>query len=171
MLNNTEGLQFLHRPWQRISKRYHYPLSMMSGLSQPHNHFYIKKPPLVAFLWSFYLVRNIIIQAYTNFANSAVFILIYFDCCTFIGYARLHRNNLPNVKQKIPFGIFFWQRMLCNCAKKKYLSSSQRVESLKKKVLRSLYAYCTSSILGLHDIVFVLFMSTLIAIMFSINKK
>ena len=38
-------------------------------------------------------------------------------------------------------------------------------------MLHSLYAYCTSSILGLHDIVFVLLVSTLIAITFSINKK
>jgi hypothetical protein len=68
---------------------------------------YLKKPPLVAFLWNFYLIRNIIIQAYTSFANSAVFIIIYFDCSTFIGYARLHRNNLPYVKQKKTFGDFF----------------------------------------------------------------
>ncbi len=80
---------------------------MMSGLSQPHhNPLYLKKPPLVAFLWNFYLVRNIIIQAYINFANSAIFIVIYFDCCTFIGYARLHRKNLPDVEQKKPFGFF-----------------------------------------------------------------
>jgi hypothetical protein len=49
-----------------------------------------------------------IIQAYINFANSAVFIVIYFDCCTFIGYARLHRNNLPDVEQKKTFWDFFW---------------------------------------------------------------
>ncbi len=38
-------------------------------------------------------------------------------------------------------------------------------------MLCSLYTYCTSSILGLHDIVFVLLVSTLIAIRFSIDKK
>ncbi len=38
-------------------------------------------------------------------------------------------------------------------------------------MLRSLYPYCTSSILGLHDLVFVLLVSILIAITFSINKK
>ncbi len=127
---------------------------------------------MVAFLWNFYPVWNVIIQAYINFANSAIFIVIYFDCCELIGYARLYRNNFPDIKQKKTFWEFFFGKDYCVIVPKTtYLSSSQQVESLKKVVLCSLYTYCTSSMLGLHHIVFALLVSTLIAITFSINKK
>ncbi len=77
----------------------------------------------------------------------------------------------PRSNRKKTFENFFRSRLLYNCAKKKYLSSYQQAESLKQKVLCSLYVYCTCSILSLHDIVFVLMMPTLIAIMFFIHKK